>query len=528
MTSKRESQLTTVTDFVSGDLLTGLRSAGNVNFSYSSLFNAMSGLTSLNNVGDPLGVPLLDQPAAGANNFKVLESSKGIIATTSAQGGANLACNFTQAATGTKLIPDLNVNQYKIKTLQNGEGISISDNGDTLTFSATGVATPSNLRFISSEADFDNQTAFTITLTPGLFYQIGASFSTTKNIIGTGAVLEGLSAATTLTYTGTGNMFSTINGTFRISSIFLDCPSGTVFKATGDDTGNINHRINATSILVLNCKKLLEANGAGGFVYDVVQVANMTGTVAVSFVSTVAAAIWDFKRIAILGMTAGSVGFDLGTSVTRDLEMSNIIMFGDAIATAISGLANSGNISSGNLASVSNCNFSDFTNQLSGITTNDIRWNFSSNASLAPTRPDALASIISNATVTTIIASSTNGANAVKMAGTWVLEGSSHFTVDATGRITYNGESGFTAPLDVTVNVLMASGGTKNISAYLVVTGSLKRATEGKATPTSSLGDSCICHWQHTFVTNDYIEVWLENQSDTVDIIGVSGVMRVN
>ena len=78
MTSKRESQLTTFTDFVSGDLLTGLRSAGNVNFSYSSLFNAMSGLTSLNNVGNSLAVPILDQPQAGVNDFRMIESGYGI------------------------------------------------------------------------------------------------------------------------------------------------------------------------------------------------------------------------------------------------------------------------------------------------------------------------------------------------------------------------------------------------------------------------------------------------------------------
>ena len=116
----------------------------------------------------------------------------------------------------------------------------------------------------------------------------------------------------------------------------------------------------------------------------------------------------------------------------------------------------------------------------------------------------------------------------MKMAGTWTVEGSSHFTADTTGRITYNGERNFTAPIDVTVNVLMASGSVKNVSAYVVIGGTLIRATEGKATPTSSLGDSCICHWQHNFATNDYVEVWLENQSDTVDIVGVSGVIRVN
>lgn len=522
--SKKISQFNVSSSLSDSDLFTFVRSGTNINIPYSSVKADLGVTGSLSQTGDSLGAPVLN--TVSENNYEIrnLESSKGVLATVSAQNGINLACNFEQATTGTKLIPDLNASKYKVKTLQGGEGVSIADDGDTLTFSSTGVATPSNLRFIASEADFDNQTATTITLTPGIFYQIGASFSTSKNIIGTGAVLEGLSAATTLTYTGTGSMFTAVNGVFRISSIFIDCPNGTAFTCIGDDTGNINHRINATSMVILNCNKILDSIGAGGFVFDIIQATNMPGSVGFSFSSTVPAAIWSFNRIAILGMTAGAIGFDFGSSVSSEIEISDTIMFGDSTATAISGLPNSGNISSGNLATVTGCNFSSFAIPLSGISSDDARWEFTSNAGVTDSLSDALLGFNANTTETVITTINTPViTNAV-----WVLEDIRRFSATTGGRATYISEQTKHFPVDIAVGVISVGGGSTDITVYLALNGSVITNTGRTVNASGSTPRTLSIPWQLDLSENDYLEVFVENNSGTNNIIVESAILRVN
>ena len=137
MSSQKESQLTIKTDFLTGDSVTGLRSGANVQFSFTSMFNAMSGLSNLNQIGNPLGVPILEQPTAGTNNFRNIESAKGVLASITACNGISVGCNFTQAATGSALIADLNAGQYKFKTLKEGAGITLTDDGESITISLT-------------------------------------------------------------------------------------------------------------------------------------------------------------------------------------------------------------------------------------------------------------------------------------------------------------------------------------------------------------------------------------------------------
>ena len=166
MASQKISTFTAQSLLDNSDLFTFVRNGSNYNVSYSNFKSDLGVTGSISQTGDSLGAPVLDTVSEGNYEVRNLESSKGVIASVSAQNGINLACNFEQSATGTKIIPDLNAAQYKIKTLQSGEGITLTDDGEVITFSSTGVATPSNLRFIASESDFDNQTATTITLTP--------------------------------------------------------------------------------------------------------------------------------------------------------------------------------------------------------------------------------------------------------------------------------------------------------------------------------------------------------------------------
>jgi hypothetical protein len=523
MPDQKISQFNVSTSLSDNDLFTFVINSTNKNIRYSD-FKLDLGVTgSISQTGDPLGVPVLNSPAANEYEIRNIESGNGVISSVSAENGINISANFEQSASGTKLIPDLSAAQYKIKTLQGGEGISIADDGDTLTFSSTGVATPSNLRFIASEADFDNQTATTITLTPGIFYQIGASFSSSKNVIGDGATVQGLNSAAIWTYTGTGSMFTTASS-MRVKSIFLDCPNATVFTMNGTDTGNIAERINVYETVVINCTGILASNGAGAQIFDLFQVSNMTGATGFSLLSTTPSIILSFQRVSILGMSAGSIGFDLGSSVTQEIELSNVIMFGDPSATAISGLPNSGNITSGNLGSVNNCNFSSFTTQLSGVSVNDVRWNFLGNASLSDSISDGLIHTEANALETTI---STIGV-AVKANAVFLDDDISRFTSDGAGRLTYVGESSARLPIDITATVKAASGGDKQIGLCVSLNGSPITTTCVQGTASSTKLTSLTTIWQHDFVNGDYIESFVSNETDTINVVAQQCLLRIN
>jgi len=137
MASKKESQLSTQVTFASGDLVTGLRAQTNVNFSYDGLFNAMSGLTNLNQVGNAFGAPVLEQPQAGVNNFRNIESGSGISATISAENGISIKLNVTQDVTGTTIIDDVSANVPVFSSFVAGQGISLLKAGNAITVSNT-------------------------------------------------------------------------------------------------------------------------------------------------------------------------------------------------------------------------------------------------------------------------------------------------------------------------------------------------------------------------------------------------------
>ena len=137
MASKKESQLSTQVTFASGDLVTGLRAQTNVNFSYDGLFNAMSGLTNLNQVGNTFGAPVLEQPQAGVNNFRNIESGSGISATISAENGISIKLNVTQDVTGTAIIDDVSANVPVFSSFVAGQGISLLKAGNAITVSNT-------------------------------------------------------------------------------------------------------------------------------------------------------------------------------------------------------------------------------------------------------------------------------------------------------------------------------------------------------------------------------------------------------
>lgn len=146
-----------------------------------------------------------------------------------------------------------------------------------------------------------------------------------------------------------------------------------------------------------------------------------------------------------------------------------------------------------------------------------------SNTIMDDTVPGGMLYMVNNATVTTIAAIDTP----VLVAGTWTVEFESQFTGTTAGRLTYNDVRTINTPVDVSITVNPAAGTNKNIRAYIAKNGSVVTGS-GKSVLTDT-GDPATLSliWQLDLATSDFIEVFIENKTDTTDITVTDIVLRI-
>lgn len=380
-----------------------------------------------------------------------------------------------------------------------------------------------NTIVVNNLADFPIQDATTITLSDNTCYVLGSLISTSKRfIVGSGVTLTSFTNfAQTLEYTGSGVMFTNSGGNFAIFDIRYSCPNGTVFSYTG------------AGILLLERTACLSCVNVGAI--------TSSGTTSLNWINNSFPVItgqglqffgtffvMSFTKIFMSGTSASFIGVDLGSSSFYNIEVANIELFGISGSIGIKGLANSGNIQVGSVATVDHANFAgNLMTPLSGITPSDIRWHFEGNAKVEDTMDDAIIYFSGNTTNTVIVASSTNGSNAVKVAGTWQIGRTSKFAATSAGRITYLGEGTTTAPVDVSVHLIAVSGASIRVKVYIYKNGVIQPAASSAADISGSTSKNLTIPWQITFNQNDYIEVFVENQNNGNDILVEDAILRI-
>lgn len=373
--------------------------------------------------------------------------------------------------------------------------------------------------FVSQESDFPIQDATTITLSAQTQYIVTDAFSTAKSFtVEDAAVLTSSSTlGPVLTYTGTGSMFNITDASFVIRLMQISAPNaqyynfvdtvGATFAFLSD---NVRH-IGGTKYGTFDkAQTVLITVGAA---FGITQGITISGTVGL---------IVSIDKLFISSTSTSFKGVDLGSSISQTTELRDFIVDAPSGAFGISGLAASGNIPSGRLAMVNNCEFGGGMTALENITNTDIRWNFTGNSPIPDTIVDAMASLNANATETVIAVANTP----VKIAGTWVVERESLFDVDTAGRLTYLGERDVVLPLDASITVNSASGTNKDITAYLALNGTIitNSGQIGRVGATDPTNLSVL--WQQNLTTNDYIEVFLENNSDTINLVASHAINR--
>ncbi len=117
--NQKISQFNVSTSLNNSDLFTFVVNGTNKSIRFSDLKSSLGVTGTINQAGDPLGVPVLDK-CGDANSIRNMESSKGVRFSVSADNGVMAGCNFIQDATGASIIENLNSDQYKFKSIVAG------------------------------------------------------------------------------------------------------------------------------------------------------------------------------------------------------------------------------------------------------------------------------------------------------------------------------------------------------------------------------------------------------------------------
>lgn len=374
--------------------------------------------------------------------------------------------------------------------------------------------------FISQESDFPTQDATTITLESNQIYIPTADFSTAKRFVcedGSSYTSFNTFGAVT-TYTGSGVMFTGLNAAFSISLCTISAPTASQVFDFSESVGGAkiftcDTVIMPTILKVGTFDKMLAVqflNSSSGSVTDGITIAGN---------STV---VFSIDKVSLISTSSSFVGVDIGTSVIINIEIVNLICVAPASAIGISGVASSANVPAGLIAFVGSSSFTGGMTDLQNITENDVRWDFIGNSPTPDTIKDALLSFNGNATETVISTINTP----VVVNATWTCVRESLFTCTTGGRITSLSERNVVLPIDVSIGVISAGGGSIDVTVYVTLNGSVVADSAVTIAISGSNQAFITIPWQLDLSENDFIEVYLENNTNTTNIIAESAKLR--
>ncbi len=497
---------------------------GGVNFKIldSDFFTALGVTGTIVPAGDPTGTPILD-PQGTVNNIRTVEDGPGFKSSVSALNGIKMEHNFSEDIVGQKLFTDLTVPSPVARSLLAGAGMSITVDGNVITFAATGTAVPSTkIVTVNQLSDFPTPVSGVITLEAGTVYLIANNISTANRFVlqeATSVVGQSLFAPT-LIYTGTDTMFTALDANVYFSTLSIICATGKVWDISETAPGGTKIFVR-TDVIVFACDSVGDFSSLRTI--DFTNSSELTVTTQGIVLSGTTWDLISFTKYA--GVSTAAVKFiDLGAATANAIELRDLAFLGtNAGAFGVSGLAASGNLNTGALGQITGAAFTGGMGTIENILPSDVRWVLEANQGVQDTVVDAMASTVANATETVIAVAGT----AVKLNATFTVDRDSKFTVDTTGRCTYIGERGVVVPVDIVATLRSASGTNKDISLYLALNGSTIAGSvkSNKVGVTDPRIISVI--WQLLLSENDFLEVWVANDTDTINLVGVDVVIRV-
>lgn len=376
-----------------------------------------------------------------------------------------------------------------------------------------GLTGDNNTVYLRSESDLPNKTATTWTMDQNVPYKLAATFSTNlQTIPATGASLRCDNLGSfVFSFTGTGAMFKGIDVDFFINNITIDPGIANTAFEFNDSVGGI-HIFIAHNVAVKNC-------AVWGKFTDMLlsQALNCSGgnsNQGIQFFGT-ANVLWSFDRIVFSSASATFKCIDFGTATATIIEFDDLFISSPVGGVGFSGLANSGNVPIGRLGRVRGCEFLGGMSDLSGLSVDDTRWLFRDNSPTADTFPDALIAFRSNTTETVIVTQDVP----VLVAGTWIEEQASLFSTTAAGKVTYLAERPIKAPVTISAGLISVGGGSVDVTLYLAKNGTIITASGVKVEISGSKAQTFTIPWQLTYEQNNFTEVFVENNTNTTNIL---------
>jgi hypothetical protein len=490
--------------------------SGNVNYRISLVdFISSIGVTgTIVQDGAVTGTPVLNTTGS-VNKIRNIEDGSGIKSSVSPENGITIEHNFIEDTTGVELVSDLTATQPKFRSLVAGSGINVSSSNGQIQIALSAIPASTKTVIVNDINDFPAAVGGIITLADNTEYAVRNDITTANRfVMGNNCVISGAdSVVTKLAYTGSGVMFTSVNNSFTIKDIKFDCASGTFLSFSGSGI----EIVQLLSVVVIADTMGTFGDFAGVHFDDAQLTATTNGF---TFSGSNGVILLEANLITI---AAGTM-YDLGTATFNGFSITDSFATLNGASVFLSGAAASANINAGSLGTVHNCRFFSTGTPLSVIADNDLRWQFFINDDIDDTHRDCLMSQINNVTETVIAVAGTP----VKLAGTWTEEHASHFTTDATGKMTYNGVKDQHVDVTFSFTAAPVSGTNKDIVFYVFKNG-VEITNSGAANNLSS-GDPgrTTLLWRLNLTATDYIEAFVENNTDTVNVLVTDAILRIS
>lgn len=501
-----------------GSTLDFVSSGVNYKITVSDMVMAFGTTGSIGQVGDNADVPILDDQGA-FKGIRNIAAGFGIAVIIDPSESVEISTDFTFDITGVALVDDPSASSAIFRSLVAGPGITIAGTPGEIQVSTSLAPTSTKTVLVSEKEDFPAAVSGVITLDDDTQYFLvdDVSVGLDRFQIGAGSVITGSdSGLISLTYTNTGAMFTGVGNSLKLEKIATICTSGSLFNIDGAGSGILQ----LLDMTIASAKDLGTASNLRG--------GQITNTAFGSVTTTglaFAGSNGNFLVSDLIGGIDAGIMLDLGSSTFQSFSMSNSFPIIPAGATMLKGLANGANIDTGGFGTVVNVIQEGDGVPLDTIENDDTKWQFNLNNKIPDTRADCLLYITTPSTTT---AHATPG-TPVLLNGVFA-EGSpsSKFTVDAAGKMTFTGIKSFKLPITVSYSQEPSSGTNKTLSLYVAINGVVDLNSKRTSQRDSGSPGSTTISWQYVFQPNDFLEIFVSNDTDSVNILTNSGSSRIN
>lgn len=510
----KKSDFVAVSAFQAGDYIDIVRNGQNYKVSQSDFLASLTALGSLSSIGEVAAIPVLKQVAT-ANYIRAILGGSGITTSLSTQDGVEISHNFNVDQTGAAVMANETAVQPTFRSIVGGTGITVAESGDIIQISESGTPGTSKTVFVYQESDFPTPVSGVITLAGDTEYRIVNDVSTASRfVMGAGTVIQAPDdRLITLTYTGSNTMITALDNSCTIKGIKLSCTSAQAFDISST-TGDHEFIFTEGTVDCDTVGTIDELNLT--FFRSISFIAATDGLAFSGTNSTFYCKIFDFDITA-----TGAKAFDLGSATFLAIAIGDgIFILADATSYCIAGLANDGNIAAGGFASITTTQQFGSGTFLENISPYDDLWEFALNPNAVNSTNLALATH-GGATIT-IAASATP----VIVGATWTAQANHRFTITSGGRFTYTGKG---AHLDITASISVdLASGIDDISFFLYINDVQVAASQiTREVNSGDIGNMSLI-WSYDFATDDYVELWVQNDDTTANVIIENIIMRIS